>query len=552
MRPLLLLPAFILASAAGASLPADRTLSSPALYLRARAAEVGGDPTAANAGFGLLLQRDPASDVFAQRSFREALASGDMSLALKAARLLDSRHALPPDGRLLLMADAVRARDWVAARHEVDLVQQERLFAFLAPMLRAWIAFGTHDKDPLAPLDAARSLSLAQPFLPEQRALLLIALGRVDDGVAALRGAGSTDIAAWPLRVRLLAADALAHAGQGKRALGLLDGDDAALVRARALISRGERAAMPIDSAGAGIATLLVRVASDFGRQQLAPVGLALAREAAYLEPRDAGAWLVCANLLAGLKQPRQALAALDSIGADDPFASTARTLRVALLSDMGDKEAALADARKAVDGGGDLASWSRLGDVYLSLDRFDEAAGAYGHALDAARAVKAPAVQVWPLLLQQADALDRAGQWPPAKQALNAALALAPDQPLVQNQVGYSLIAHRDEVARGSKLIAQANSLRPDDPAITDSLGWSRYLLGSPAAAVPLLEKASAADPVEPTISEHLGDAYWAVGRRYEARYAWRAALVTADDKDRARLSSKIDLGYTAATAAP
>jgi Flp pilus assembly protein TadD len=242
----------------------------------------------------------------------------------------------------------------------------------------------------------------------------------------------------------------------------------------------------------------------------------------------------------------------LDHIPADDPFASTGRSLRVAILSEMGNQAAALADAQKATEGHGDRDAWSRLGDVYLSLNRPADAAVAYGKAIEQTRQVKAPAVQLWPLLLQQADALDRAGRWVEAKPALEAALALAPDQPLVQNQVGYSFIAHRDDVARGSKLIAQASAARPNDPAITDSLGWSRYLLGQPSAAVPVLEKASAADPAEPTIAEHLGDAYWAVGRRYEARYAWRAALVTADDRDKPRIASKIDLGYTTATASP
>jgi len=117
---------------------------------------------------------------------------------------------------------------------------------------------------------------------------------------------------------------------------------------------------------------------------------------------------------------------------------------------------------------------------------------------------------------------------------------------------VGYSQIEHRENVERASALIAQASKLRPEDPAITDSLGWVLYLQGKAAEAVPVLERAAAGDPREPTINEHLGDAYWATGRQYEARYAWRAALITADDKDHARLTAKIDTGLDKATAAP
>ena len=60
----------------------------------------------------------------------------------------------------------------------------------------------------------------------------------------------------------------------------------------------------------------------------------------------------------------------------------------------------------------------------------------------------------------------------------------------------------------------------------------------------MPLFERASAGEPANGTISEHLGDAYWVSGRRYEARYAWRAAALVAKADDAARLASKIATG--------
>jgi hypothetical protein len=33
-------------------------------------------------------------------------------------------------------------------------------------------------------------------------------------------------------------------------------------------------------------------------------------------------------------------------------------------------------------------------------------------------------------------------------------------------------------------------------------------------------------------------------MGRRYEARYAWQAAIVTGDAEERARIAAKIDTG--------
>src|SRR3546814_6564683 len=70
----------------------------------------------------------------------------------------------------------------------------------------------------------------------------------------------------------------------------------------------------------------------------------------------------------------------------------------------------------------------------------------------------------------------------------------------------------------------------------------------GNFARAIDLLEQAVQLEPAEPTINEHLGDAYWQVGRRYEARYSWRAAMVGAEEEDvLARLRRKIDFGLAA-----
>ena len=526
-----------------------RLVSPEALYVRARAAGVEGDTRIASEGFAALLTREPTNALLAQRAYSQAMASGDIPLALRAVKLLDKQGGIRPDGRLLLAIEAVHAGNWAEARALVDKVDQDRLFSFLVPMMRAWIALGAHDGDPLAIIEGARTVAIAQPYYAEQRAMLLIAMGRTEEGVAALRSVGSNR----PVRLRLIAAGALAATKQKDRALALLDGDDPAFVAARARISAGKRLSAPIDGPAAGIAALLVRVASDFGQPQLAGIGLTLARFATYLAPADGSGWLVTADLLGTLRRLDASLEALGHVDADDPFAPTALALRVAMLNQLGNREGALTEALKATKTpGAGTAAWSRVGDVYMAMSRPADAAKAYGEAIDRFDANKGPSDMLWPLLLQQGAALDLAGDWMQSKVALGKALALAPDQALVLNQYGYSQIAHREDVTNASALIERASKLRPDDPAITDSLGWARYLLGDVAGAVPLLEKAAAGDPIEPTINEHLGDAYWASGRLYEARYAWRAALVTAEEKDHGRLTAKIDTGLSEATAAP
>ena len=55
---------------------------------------------------------------------------------------------------------------------------------------------------------------------------------------------------------------------------------------------------------------------------------------------------------------------------------------------------------------------------------------------------------------------------------------------------------------------------MRPEDGYIVDSLGWAHYRLGDYTSAVQYLEKAIELVPEDPTINDHLGDAYWQSGR--------------------------------------
>ena len=62
---------------------------------------------------------------------------------------------------------------------------------------------------------------------------------------------------------------------------------------------------------------------------------------------------------------------------------------------------------------------------------------------------------------------------------------------------------------------------------------------------------KASLLEPVDPILTDHLGDVYWANGRKREAEYQWRRALSYApSDKDAARIQQKLDKGLDAVMA--
>ncbi|WP_083671801.1 tetratricopeptide repeat protein [Sphingomonas montana] len=526
---------------------ASQTGSAIRDYVRARAADADDQTAVAARGYGAVLARNPGDPVVATRAYRQAISAGDRALALAAAAQLDRQGLLPPDARVLMLADAVDRRDWTVAQATADAIVRDKAFSFLVPALRAWISLGSKQGDPIAILDTGGGGAIGTAYAGEQRALLMLASGRTEEGIAALRAQLPS---AGPRQMRLRLASAALLMKQRKRAqaLAMLDGDTPMLVEARARIGSGKALPAPIDSAAAGIAELLVRVAIDINRERPTPIALGLARTATFLAPDSAETWLVTAELLLGSDRYAAATDALTHVADDDPFAASAREARLSAMVRRGENEAALqvAEAAAARAGAGPV-DWSRVGDVRAALGRSRAAAEAYGRAA----ALATPEAR-WPALLLQGSALEEAGDWAAAKPVLERAHAAAPDQAVVLNLLGYAQLERRENLAQAQALIERASLLRPDDASITDSLGWAYYLRGNTPKAIATLERAVLGDPGQTAINEHLGDAYWSAGRRFEARYAWSAALVGAEAQDLARLRAKIDGGWTLAVAAP
>lgn len=492
-------------------------------------------------------ERDPADAPIAQRAFELSIAAGDEKLAVRLANTIAAAGRGDSTVALIRLQDALGRRDWKAADTLRAGIADVGYATVLGPIVEGWTLYGRGKTDEaLAKLDPARMTGFAKSYVAEARAHLLTAAGRYREAAAAYHdlragaGAGISFLAVGE-------ADALAEAGDRGAAQTLLEGAGdtvavQALVRLKAHKRIGALAAEP----RSGVAWVCARLATDLSRDKPVALAIVFARVATFLAPENAAFWLIAGDVLSRSGFGQAALGAYSRVADSSPLAAAARAHRAEILSESGrdaEAEVSLTAATRAP--GADAEAWARLGDWQRKAERYASAADSYARAM-----VVAPGGDGnWTLHFLRGSSLEQAGDWAAAEPELRRALALAPDEPAALNYLGYAMLDRGQNPAAAKTLIERAAKLKPDDGFIVDSLGWAQFRLGNISGAVATLERAAAAEPSDPTINEHLGDAYWRAGRRIEARFRWRAALdLNPTVKARASIAAKLDYGLDVA----
>src|SRR5690606_84604 len=88
------------------------------------------------------------------------------------------------------------------------------------------------------------------------------------------------------------------------------------------------------------------------------------------------------------------------------------------------------------------------------------------------------------------------------------------------------------ERLPEAKQLIEKAVSLAPNDPYIQDSLGWVEFRLGNTERALSILREAYGKRP-DAEIAAHLGEVLWVKGQRDEALKVWREGLLLANDNE-------------------
>jgi tetratricopeptide (TPR) repeat protein len=556
IRTCSLIGAALAVTALGATEPAlasrvDQPLNAARTYVAARAAALSGDHARSARLLALLVDSSAADPAIARKAVSEAISAGNMQLALRLTQKLPANQ-IPTQARLLLAAQELRARRPDRAVQLLAGPHDNGDIDFLNPFITGWAAADRGDQArALAALASIPQSSALAGAKDEHLALVLLKLGKAAQAEPfaqrAIENAGGRE-----QRLRLAFADGFLAADDRGRAMAMLEGVGADAAQARQRIEAGRRSGLGIDSAAGAFSELLLRLAVELNQisdEGGLPVGVA--QVARYAAPDNDSAALLLGILLESRGRVDDALVVLRSVEPGRSLAGEARDIEVRALvgAEKGDEALAVARSAASVPGAG-ATDFARLGDVLSSLDRHDEAALAYRRGLQ----LTAPGrpQERWPLYLLLASSLEQSDRWPEAKAALSSARALAPDQPLILNFLGYAMLERGEDLDMAEAMIRKASQLAPDDASITDSLGWALYKRGRLDEAIDILQRAARGDPVQAEIQEHLGDALYRAGRKYEARFAWQAALTTAEDDIIQRIGVKLERGLTAETAAP
>jgi tetratricopeptide (TPR) repeat protein len=125
---------------------------------------------------------------------------------------------------------------------------------------------------------------------------------------------------------------------------------------------------------------------------------------------------------------------------------------------------------------------------------------------------------------------LERLDRVPEAVADMRAVAGRRPQDPDVQNALGYTLVDRTKSIEEGYRLISRAIEAKPDSYAIQDSMGWALVRLGRLDEGRAWLETAWDRSE-DPEVAAHLGETFWLMGRIDDARRIWDEALAANPD---------------------
>jgi tetratricopeptide (TPR) repeat protein len=172
------------------------------------------------------------------------------------------------------------------------------------------------------------------------------------------------------------------------------------------------------------------------------------------------------------------------------------------------------------------------LGNLYAQSGRYDQAIAKLEQAARSNPGNPAP-------VMIAGIVYEFKGDIPKAREAYEKVLAMNPRIAAAANNLAWIYSEHGGDKEKALQLAQTAKQLAPDDPRISDTLGWILYKRGVYQTALAHLKESAAKLGNNPQVQYHLGMAYQQVGEKEAARTALQAAAnspATFPGKEEAR----------------
>jgi tetratricopeptide (TPR) repeat protein len=182
--------------------------------------------------------------------------------------------------------------------------------------------------------------------------------------------------------------------------------------------------------------------------------------------------------------------------------------------------EEAVTSLKKAVKKTGRVEFYLMLSSTYEAIQDYEKAIDTCNIGLE--RFKNNPE-----LLFHRGVLFEKTGQRDSAIEQMQKIIQFDPDHADALNFIGYTYAEQGVKLDTALNMIKKALEFKPESGYILDSLGWVYFQKGMYNDAVYYLEKASGLTPDDPTIAEHLGDAYLGKKEYVKARRFYKKALL-------------------------
>lgn len=534
-RVLLAASVLCLGLTAPPALAADGLNDLSGSYLAGRSASKGRDNDIASDYFTDALKADRDNPVLIERVFLLQLSEGNIPGAEEFATQVLGFNSQQRMARIALGLRDFRNRHYAEARKNFDIASYTPVGELTSNLLSAWAWAGEGELNPaLKALDKLDSNESFANFKSFHAALIADYLGNAIRAEASYKKA--YEQAGTSLRVVQAFGNFLERNGRADEAVKIydafLDGDSNPLVMAARDNARtGKAPAAFIQTPSAGAAEALFSLATSMTDDQSIDVGLLYTQLALSMQADRPVTLTLLGDIYGDMHLEQKAIDAYEQVAAASPLRSNSDMEIGVSLQRMGRKDEALKRLNDLV--AREPANYDAvvtLGNVYRNNEDYKSAAEVYDKAISL---ITTEERGHWRVFYYDGISHERLKDWNTAEKRFRRALEISPDEPMVLNYLGYSMIEKKINLQEAMDMVKKAVELKPNDGYIIDSLGWAHFQLGDYDQAVEQIERAVELNPSDPIIGEHLGDAYWRVGRRLEARFQWQHAKDNKPEPD-------------------